>query len=188
MQGPEEGEKEGRKRSPGKTEKKGKQEDRVQGMENGIHEMEGTGDAWTGAKEGDIQHVGEPQDREVHGCRPREREGLAEGLPGEARGDKRVVQDVGAVVKGDEPVPAGGEEEEERDKKGEEGANRGECAAAGNRPRRGRAGARRGWCGGWHVAWRYGTTGEGRKAPNEDGALAKSGCVQPHVDCNTGHS
>ena len=76
------------------------------------------------AEEGYIQHVGDPEEGDVHGCGgDGNEEGVAEGGKTETAGDKRICGDEGWVIKDDEAEAEGGEVKEEGQEKGECGGD-----------------------------------------------------------------
>lgn len=121
MDGPEKHQEERGDGTARQTQEERKEEQGVQCMENDVGGMERDRSAGAAAEEGDIGHVGEPEDREPHGGGAGEGEGIPDVLPGESCGDDGVVEDVGGVVEGDEIEAKGGPEEEEGYQEGQDG-------------------------------------------------------------------
>ena len=122
MDGPEEGEEERRKRKAGcrttvgpregqdasQATEEEEDEDCVEGVENDVDGMEGGGVRWRAAPKGNIDHIGNPEERHIHGTMEPAGKGVQNAARREAGEDEGVFRDVVGVIQGKEPVADGG--------------------------------------------------------------------------------
>ena len=132
MKRPEEGEEEtrrdgrraagggaGRRETAGEAEEKKKEEEGGGGVEEDVREMERPRVV---AEQGNVQHVGNPEEGDVHGGGgDGGEEGIADGGQAESPDDERVGRNKRKVVQGDEFKSDGGEVQKEGEKKGQNG-------------------------------------------------------------------
>lgn len=104
----------------GEFAQKQEEEQRVERVEQGVHEVEAPGIL---AQQGDIEHVGDPKDGEVHGSGSGTEKRLFDGCGGKAARDHGILGDEGTVVQVDEVVADRGKIEKERQQKRQNGEN-----------------------------------------------------------------
>ena len=96
-------------------------------MEQDVREMERPR---VDPEQGDVQHVGNPQERDVHGGRAFRDKRIEDGREGNSVEDEIVVEDEANVIQINQGVTDGRKEEEEREKEGQ-GCAKGEAKAWG---------------------------------------------------------